>query len=1227
MEEDGEGGGPASAELLPRGEAVKRMTAVIDGEPTLGAFLGALEEVAALSGLPPHRCVWFGRLWGYASRRWKFPELLAALRAVEGAEVAPLVRMVGKNGSIHAAAGVYKEACASGWCDEDGGAAATAMAWAYDGAGRSHAKAADALWDRLHALAMGGRLDVAAVRKSGGGREGNANRGRLGFRRGWGLPLEDVNVEPEADERGRGDPSSTSAAAGAHRRPSSIAEQRAEVFHQEIASKARRRHRAAADAYARFRDGDHARGWAGRRGRSESSREPTRLRLRFPRATYTAACRSASALRDARFARRIALDMVTDGVAPDSYAVASLVPVIGRAGTADAARDAEAVFLRARDAGVPLGGAAWSCTIGAMCRGSRLDRARGLLDEMEGEPFMRTWPSCPTQASLDEDDAGADPGGGGDDEDTRDTTGGQRRDIRLASLWAADATDARKAAAERRAAAPAYAQMMHALCEAGRAGEALDVHRRAGAAGIYVPGNPRHYRALYKALTLAGGEGGIGMAPRRAAAAAVADAVRAAMSLSSAAASSSPLAEHEAAPLTASASLAHLGTSLDSTTASEAMRAALHVAAAGGFPDIAAEARSRLRTAGVSAHPDDLELTLEAYARGGDAAGAAAHWKANRRALLAGGEAGGGDVDGADDVLGCEPTPRAWTAGIKAHCEAGEVIAAAALLEEAVEAAAAGDDRRARARGAGSPGTKSSDRNKRFAVERIAFNLVAAAFSRDGSPGRAEKVLRLMEKADVPPDETTYNTVIGAYAAAARPPRGGDRGWRWRQRQEEIGGVAGVTGGSGGVSVFGDVPSGARHHSAASADLDEDIAAADGFAPPTPPSFLSPSASQDETEDDEDPVDAACRLLAEMRSAGSHLRPSVRSWTAVLSACAAAGDAARATEMFERMRASKTRADVRAWTALMNAHAARGDLSATAATYWRMREAGVMPDEATLAAALTAGRRGGGDASTVIAIYRDMRSLDVRPNNAGFRELTEMWVDQAFKAAGGGGAEVPNFMLADVLGSNPDEGDVDAFYGDSESVGREGLSGSPLVDVHGLSTVETRAAVLSVLQALRERRRAGLPVSGDLVIVTGLGRHSEGEPMLRDAVERLARDLQLDVAAVERNPGRLVVKKDALLAWLDRGAKNAESASPPGRSTPRPGPGGSVSEASAPERTLVQGRHGRRRVRRLAGGAAARRAAAAGQAGGGGARGEERDDVPGLDVALRDWLRENDDGR
>ena len=43
-----------------------------------------------------------------------------------------------------------------------------------------------------------------------------------------------------------------------------------------------------------------------------------------------AACRAASGARDARFARRVAMDMAMDGVAPDSYAVASLSSLIAR---------------------------------------------------------------------------------------------------------------------------------------------------------------------------------------------------------------------------------------------------------------------------------------------------------------------------------------------------------------------------------------------------------------------------------------------------------------------------------------------------------------------------------------------------------------------------------------------------------------------------------------------------------------------------------------------------------------------------------------------------------------------------------------------------------------------------------------------------------------------------------------------------------------------------------
>ena len=108
-----------------------------------------------------------------------------------------------------------------------------------------------------------------------------------------------------------------------------------------------------------------------------------------------------------------------------------------------------------------------------------------------------------------------------------------------------------------------------------------------------------------------------------------------------------------------------------------------------------------------------------------------------------------------------------------------------------------------------------------------------------------------------------------------------------------------------------------------------------------------------------------------------------------------------------------------------------------------------------------------------------------------------------------------------------DASDVSGSLSDSRDA-------SPMIDVHGLSVPETRAAVLSVLQALRERHTLGLPVRGNLVIVTGVGRRSPSEPPLRDAVAKLAGDLKLSVDVADDNPGQLVAREATLLAWLDR---------------------------------------------------------------------------------------------
>ena len=1172
---------------------------------------------------------------------------------------------------------MYKEGVKAGYRRDDGGASRAAMAWVHDGIGQG--KQADALWVDLHAEARLGRVDVGKCARVAAG----------------------LNNWNRAKARGRPSALGSSADDGSETTRGSVESIVEEVYALEIASKARRRPRAAADAYERLRDRRR------RRRASESGADATHgaIQNSSPRSTlparvYTAACRAASALRDPRFARNVAVDIISDvDCVADDYMVASLAPVIGASGTAAAADAVEALFESARargrrrgwdaegaeggadghkdghkdghddgysDGHDGLGGAAWSCVIGALCRAGRTARASELLDEMASEPFMRIWPSCPTPGGDPGHATGGGGGGGGGGarssifdlsglggDDDRMTKKPKDDGDEAAAAWAADAKRARRAAAQRRAAAPAYAQLMHALL-AGKppsrrgARAALDIHAKMAAHGLVAPENPRHYRALYKAMLRGGGAGGRRMSPMQAAASCVADAVVQSENLTSVLTSNGDVVKSRAA---------------------SAARASLHVAAVAGLPDVSSRTLENLRAAGVAPVPEDLELTLEAFERAGDAAGAVALWEANLAALdqLKGEERGGGGGSRERESerkggisydarrvglggLGCEPTRRAWTSIIKAYCDAGEPVGAARLLEDAVRSAraaitadsrATGKKKKTKKFGAKNGATRTARRardNKHAGVELVAFNLVASAFSRADEPRRAEAILRAMLDDDagdgvVPkPDRMTYNTVIDAYASVARPKRCGPTEGRIRQPtrsqlNEDDSNTERADGG-GDDGFYDD-------------DFDDDHSRDDDF-------------DDDRSYDDdfEDAMTAASRLLREMRSPKVRLEPCLKTWTSVLSACARAGAPDRASEVFDRMRAAGVTPDAEAWTALMRAHAAAGDLRGTADAYWRMRTEGVVPNEGTLGAALAAGRVGGGDVGALIAIYRDMRALDVRPNNRGFRQLTEMWVDQAFEPSASGSVQTsrevvvhPNFMLADVLGPEVD-GPAESIASHESAIvsmsdasdGKSGEPGSlsdsrtssPMIDVHGLSVPETRAAVLSVLQALRERRKLGLAVHGCLVIVTGVGRRSPSEPPLRDAVVKLAGDLKLSVDVADDNPGRVVAREATLLAWLDRDRNETWSKERELVASVRVPRGGKSSKSSRSSKSSSAGGF---RV----GARSSRRSGAGGKAGGGGGgagrryvgrrgRGAPRPTptTGGLDSALRQWLDEND---
>jgi hypothetical protein len=87
------------------------------------------------------------------------------------------------------------------------------------------------------------------------------------------------------------------------------------------------------------------------------------------------------------------------------------------------------------------------------------------------------------------------------------------------------------------------------------------------------------------------------------------------------------------------------------------------------------------------------------------------------------------------------------------------------------------------------------------------------------------------------------------------------------------------------------------------------------------------------------------------------------------------------------------------------------------------------------------------------------------------------------------------------------------------------------VDLHGLSALEARAAVLCVLAMLQQQYRDTGAIGHDVTIITGRGLGSAGgEPVVRKEVARLLErlNLLLPPEAMAANPGRIVIPQQVV---------------------------------------------------------------------------------------------------
>ncbi|EIE27183.1 hypothetical protein COCSUDRAFT_38919 [Coccomyxa subellipsoidea C-169] len=240
-------------------------------------------------------------------------------------------------------------------------------------------------------------------------------------------------------------------------------------------------------------------------------------------------------------------------------------------------------------------------------------------------------------------------------------------------------------------------------------------------------------------------------------------------------------------------------------------------------------------------------------------------------------------------------------------------------------------------------------------------------------------------------------------------------------------------------------------------------------------------------------LDQAFQLLADMRAAG--VAPDQQTVTSMLALCAQAGAGRRALALYEEVKDSGIRIDVALQSALIAALGSEGLAEDALAVFrkmvWGPRR--MKPNEHTYRL-VTRICREAGLVKEALHAYRGMRRMGFRPSNAEWREMISAAVEAAMAEKDGGD------LVASCLGLD---------------------EAQSWVDLHGLTSVEARAAVLCVLSSVQHRAAAGASLTSNLVFITGVGRHSDPEvgPVLHEAIHKLLND-ELKLATNVPRPRR-----------------------------------------------------------------------------------------------------------
>jgi pentatricopeptide repeat protein len=438
------------------------------------------------------------------------------------------------------------------------------------------------------------------------------------------------------------------------------------------------------------------------------------------------------------------------------------------------------------------------------------------------------------------------------------------------------------------------------------------------------------------------------------------------------------------------------------------------------------------------------------------------------------------------------------------------------------------------------------------AVEVAFFNTLLKGCMRAPDPQRARLVAQWMNECDLEPDAVSYSSMIKAHSYGGdfegvlavretmrernfQPPPAvwGDllvacgaaqhpetALMIWREAKAALGGPASTP-----VEVYDAMLTAcnATRQRERSLSVLEEMKAA-GVKPRTRTYNLALRACEGAPGQRLRPGQLECALALYDEMLVARVHPDAFTFASLMELCAASRQGGLAQKLYADMQDRQVQANVVIMTSLLKALARAGMVAECQAVFRRMvwGPARMKPNICTYRT-LARELREAGALAAALQAYEGMRKARFAPSNREFQELISAAAEAALSR---GDAEL-QAAVASLCN----------------------ITSLETVDLHGMSTVEARAAVLCTLSMLlTEYQGSGRPPA-PLVIITGRGEHSLDKPVMpatiRALLEEELRIVPMDgghtgagedrgheVQVKNKNPGRIVVGTEQLLRWL-----------------------------------------------------------------------------------------------